>query len=252
VKRFNPLLCALVVAGVFLSGFRLEAGDLTAQPAKIRVLLVTGGHEFERKQFFEMFETNADISFRAVEHTNMAAFLKRDAAQSYDVLALYDMGQEISEEMKSDFVQLLREGKGLVVLHHALCSYQNWPEYRRIVGGRYFMDKAVIDGVERAPSTYHHGRHFVIRVADPAHPITRGTRDFEIYDETYNGFDVTADSHPLLMTDDPESTKVIAWSKTYLNSRVFFMQSGHDHNAWDNPNYQRLLRQGIRWAAGKD
>src|SRR5208282_4361603 len=164
MKHSRPCLFAVLLAVFFLPGF-LKAQDAPrSQPGKIRVLLVTGGHEFERKQFFEMFETNAGISVQAVEHTNMAPFLKPGAAKSYDVLVLYDMGQEISEEMKADFVALLKEGKGLVVLHHALCSYQNWPEYRRIIGGRYFLDKAVLDGVERAPSTYQHGRHFVIRV----------------------------------------------------------------------------------------
>jgi uncharacterized protein len=248
VPRSRPWLFAALAAVFFLGGF-LQGEDAAPRRGKLRVVLVTGGHEFERKQFFEMFATNSDISYRAVEHTNLAPLLKAGAAQTYDVLVLYDMGQEISDEMKADFVALLREGKGLVVLHHTLCSYQNWPEYRRIIGGRYFLDKAVIDGVERPPSTYQHGRRFVIRVADPGHPITRGVQDFEMHDETYNGFDVTADAHPLLTTDDPESTRVIAWSKTYLASRVFFMQSGHDHNAWDNPNFQRLLWQGIRWTA---
>ena len=248
----RPSLFALLLAGLFLTGFLQAQEAAPTQPAKIRILLVTGGHEFERKQFFEMFETNAEISFRAVEHTNLAPFLKPAAAKTFDVLVLYDMWQDISDEMKADFVEMLKAGKGLVVLHHALCSYQNWPEYRRIIGGRYFLEKTILDGAARVPSAYQHGRHFLIRVADPAHPITRGVRDFEIHDETYKGFDVTPDAHPLLTTDDPESTRVIAWSKTYLASRVFFMQSGHDHQAWDNPNYQRLLRQGIRWAAGQD
>jgi hypothetical protein len=30
------------------------------------------------------------------------------------------------------------------------------------------------------------------------------------------------------------------------------MQSGHDHFAYENPNYQRLLRQAIQWTAHKD
>ncbi|MGO8697987.1 MAG: ThuA domain-containing protein [Limisphaerales bacterium] len=235
---------------VFLAAFLQAADGPPGQSATIRVLLVTGGHDFERKQFFEMFQTNSDISVQTVEHTNMAAFLKVPETQSYDVLALYDMWQDMSDETKADFVELLKQGKGLVVLHNALCSYQDWPEYRRIIGGRYFTKKAIIDGVNWPPSSYQHGRHFVIHVVDQSHPITRGVRDFEIHDETYKGFEVTADVHPLLTTDDPESTKTIAWTKTYLSSRVFFLQSGHDHFAWDNPNYQRLLRQGIRWAAG--
>jgi uncharacterized protein len=222
------------------------------QTGKIRVLLVTGGHGFERKGFFQLFETNSEISLQTVEHTNLAPLLKADAAKQYDVLVLYDYWQPISEDMKSDFVARLKGGKGLVVLHHALCSYQDWPEYRRIIGGRYYLKKAVVDGVEKEPSSYQHGRHFKIYVADRNHPVTRGVEDFEMHDETYKGCDCTADAHPLLTTDDPESSRVIAWSKTYEAARVVFIQSGHDHFAWDNPNYQRLLRQAIRWVAKKD
>jgi hypothetical protein len=245
-RRLLAVLLPIVLLATLLPG----AEESPGQPARIRVLLVTGGHDFERKQFFEMFQTNTDLSLQTIEHTNLAGFLKPSQAQTYDVLALYDMWQNISDEMKADFVELLRQGKGLVVLHHALCSYQDWPEYRRIVGGRYLLNKTVLDGVEWPASSYQHGRHFVVHVVDQSHPITQGVRDFEIHDETYKGFNVTADAHPLLTTDDPESTGTIAWTKSYLNARVFFMQSGHDHYAWDNPNYQRLLQQGIRWVAG--
>jgi len=222
-------------------------GAQAAESQKIRVMLVTGGHGFEQKQFFQLFETNSEIAVRAVEHTNMATWLKAPAANNYDVIVLYDMGLEISDEMKNDFIARLKDGKGLVVLHHAICSYQKWPEYRRIVGGRYYLDRDVVDGVQKEPSSYQHGRHFEIHVADPIHPVTDGVHDFEIHDETYKGFDCTEDVHPLLTTDDPESSKVIAWSKTYEKARVVFIQSGHDHTAWDNPNYQRLVRQAIRW-----
>jgi hypothetical protein len=240
---FSGLMLCVLFAGACASH---------SQAGKIRVLLVTGGHAFERQQFFQLFETNADISVQTVEHTNLPPFLKTDAARHYDVLVLYDYWQDISDDMKSDFVDRLKEGKGLVVLHHALCSYQDWPEYRRIIGGRYYMKKAVVDGVEKEPSTYQHGRHFEIRVVDRTHPVTQGVEDFEMHDETYKGIDCTADAHPLLTTDDPESSKVIAWSKTYEAARVVFIQSGHDHNAWDNPNYQRLLKQAIRWVAKRD
>jgi uncharacterized protein len=215
-------------------------------------LLVTGGHGFERRQFFQLFETNSDMAVQEIEHTNMAQYFKADAAANYDVLVLYDYWQTISDEARADFVARLKDGKGLVVLHHALCSYQDWPEYRRIIGGRYYLKKDVVDGVPKEPSTYKHGRHFEIHVEDPNHPVTQGVKDFEMHDETYKGFDYTADAHPLLTTDDPESSKVIAWSKTYEAARVVFIQSGRDHFAWDNPNYQRLLRQTIRWVAKRD
>lgn len=242
-------LCQCLAFLTLMTSCVLNAHASEDPSGKVRVLLVTGGHGFERKQFFQLFETNSDITVRAVEHTNLAHWLKADAAADYDVIALYDMGQDISDEMKADFIARLKDGKGLVVLHHAICSYQKWPEYRRIVGGRYYLDKDVVDGVPKEASTYQHGRHFEIHVADPNHPVTQGVHDFEMHDETYKGFDCAINAHPLLTTDDPESSKVIAWSKTYEAARVVFIQSGHDHNAWDNPNYQRLLRQAIRWTA---
>jgi type 1 glutamine amidotransferase len=245
MKHFGRWLALLTFVTIWVSG----AHGVDQKTAKIRVLLVTGGHGFERNQFFQLFETNSEITFRAVEHTNMAPRLKADAANEYDVIVLYDYWQDITDEMKADFVARLKEGKGLVVLHHAICSYQHWPEYRRIVGGRYYLEKDVVDGVEKEPSSYQHGRHFEIHVADTQHAVTDGIHDFDIHDETYKGFDCTAEVDPLLTTDDPESSKVIAWSKTYEAARVVFIQSGHDHFAWDNPNYQRLLRQAIRWTA---
>jgi type 1 glutamine amidotransferase len=44
---------------------------------------------------------------------------------------------------------------------------------------------------------------------------------------------------------------MIGWVKTYGNARVFFMQSGHDHTAYDNPTYRTLVVRAIRWAAKK-
>jgi type 1 glutamine amidotransferase len=218
----------------------------------ISLLVVTGGHDFEHDPFFKLFKDNSDITYRAVEHPNAHALLKADAAKQYDVLVLYDMYQPISDEAKADFLARLKEGKGLVVLHHAIASYQHWPEYAKIVGARYYLEKTVVDGVDKPRSAYKHDMHFRVHVADPRHPITKGVQDFDIHDETYKWFDVAPDCHALLTTDEPESNKVIAWTKTYGPARIVYFQSGHDHFAYENPNYQRLLKQAIEWAAARN
>ncbi len=237
---------------VFICLACVSAWAADSAAGKLRVLVVTGGHDFEREPFFKLFKDNPDISYQAVEHPNAHALLKSEAASKYDVLVLYDMHQEITDEAKADFVARLKEGKGLVVLHHAIASYQDWPEYWKIIGARYYLEPKVVDGVPKARSAYKHGMHFTIHVADPNHPVTRGVKDFPIVDETYRLFDVAPDVHPLLTTDEPESNKVIAWAKTYETARVVYMQSGHDHEAYQNPNYQKILRQAIRWVAKKD
>lgn len=244
------LLTAVLACGLAWFGF--SAASAADSSGKIRVLVVTGGHDFEKEPFFQMFKDNPEISYQAAEHPNAHALLRPDAAKNYDVLVFYDMHEEISPEAKADFLDRLKEGKGLVVLHHAIADYQEWPEYAKIIGARYYLKKMVVDGVEKARSVYEHGVHFKVHVADPNHPVTRGVKDFEVHDETYNLFDVYPDTHTLLTTDEPKSNKVIGWAKTYEAARVVYLQGGHDHFAYENPNYRKVLQQAIRWTAKKD
>jgi type 1 glutamine amidotransferase len=222
-----------------------------AEPAqgKIRVLVVTGGHEFEKEPFFKLFKDNPDITYQAVEHPNVYAMFKATAASQYDVIVTYDFNQKITEEAKGDLVARLKDGKGLVVLHHAIATYPEWPEYWNIIGARYYLAATNINGVAKLRSAYKHGVDFKIHVVDPQHPVTRGVKDFDTHDETYKFFDVAEDVHPLLTTEEPLSNKVIAWAKTYEGARVVYMQCGHDHFGYENPAYQQILRQAIQWTA---
>ena len=237
--------------GLLLSSLPLSAGSPKALSQKIRVLVVTGGHAFEKEPFFKQFQDNPDITYQAVEHPNAHAMLKAEAAKQYDVIVMYDFGQEISEEAKADFVARLKEGKGLVVLHHAIAAYPAWPEYCNIIGAHYYLAPTNVHGVFKPRSAWKEDMHFRIHVPDPGHPVTRGITDFDTHDETYKWFDVARECHPLLTTDEPESNPVIAWAKTYKGARVVLIQSGHDHFAYENPNYQQILRQAIRWTARK-
>jgi uncharacterized protein len=252
MKSFRLLSLAMATLGWVCAQPLWGANPAPGSAGKVRVLVVTGGHDFEKEPFFQVFKDNPDITYQAVAHPDFHPLLKAEAAKQYDVLVLYAMHQEITDEAKADFVARLKEGKGLVVLHHAIASYQQWPEYAKIIGARYYLAKTVVDGVEKARSAYKHGMHFKIQVADPEHPVTRGVKDYDIVDETYKWFDVAKECHPLLTTDEPESNKVIAWAKTYGAARVVYMQSGHDHVAYENPNFRQVLRQAIGWTAKKD
>jgi hypothetical protein len=247
-RMFITFGCLL---GLLLSALPVAAGSPKPLSQKIRVLLVTGGHPFEKEPFFKLFQDNPDITFQAVEHPNAHALLKAEAAKQYDVIVTYDFNQKISEEAKADFVARLKDGKGLVVLHHAIAAYPAWPEYWNIIGAHYYLAATNVHGVFKARSAWKEGMDFRLHIPDPAHPVTRGLSDFDIHDETYKWFDVAGECHPLVTTDEPESNNVIAWAKTYKGARVVYIQSGHGHTAYENPNYQQLLRQAIRWAARK-
>jgi type 1 glutamine amidotransferase len=237
--------------GLLFWSLPLAASSPKPLPQKIRVLVVTGGHGFEKEPFFKLFQDNPDLTYQAVEHPNAHALLKAEAARQWDVLVLYDMHQEIAPEAKADFVARLKEGKGLVVLHHAIANYQAWPEYTAIIGAHYYLAPTNIHGVFKPRSAWKEGMRFRLHIPDPNHPVTRGVTDFDTHDETYKWFDVARECHPLLTTDEPESNSVIAWAKTYKGARVIYIQSGHDHFAYENPNFQQILKQAIRWTARK-
>ena len=219
---------------------------------KIRVLFMSGGHDYQTNQLHQMFKDNPDIAFEAFVHPRALAQLAPAAAKNYDVLVLYDLWQKITEENQADFINFLKAGKGLLVLHHAIAAYPAWPEYWNIIGAHYYLAATNVHGMPKARSAWKEGVDFRLHIPNPSHPVTRGIADFDIHDETYKLFDVARECQPLVTTDEPLSNPVTAWAKTYKGARVVYIQSGHDHSAYENPSYQQMLRQAIRWTARKN
>ncbi len=221
-------------------------------PALIRVLVVTGGHDFERDAFFQVFKDNRDITFREVAQPRAQAVLTPQAAAGYDVVVLYDSWQAIDAKARADFLDVLRAGKGLVAMHHCLGSYDEWDEFHQVIGGRFLHKDTTIDGKLWKKSTYEHGVRMHVKVADANHPVTRGVTDFDIVDETYGGVETQADSHPLLTTDQPGNMPAVCWWRRHGRARVVYLELGHDHQAYEHPSYRKLVANAIAWASGRD
>jgi len=232
-----------------------SAPALAEKPAdegKIRVLLTTGGHGFQAEPFYGMFDAMPDVKYTKAELPKDAGLLKPGLEKQYDVIVMYDMCRPgISPDEQKAFVDLLKTGIGVVSLHHNLGAHQTWDEFPKIIGGKFFTSESVIDGQKHAKSTWSHDEHIKVTVADKDHPITQGVEDFEIHDETYGGYYTAPDVKVLLTTDHPKNDPELAWVTGYGNSRVFFLMLGHDAKAYGDPNYRKLVNQGIRWAAGR-
>ena len=218
---------------------------LAQQTESTSVLIVTGGHEFEREAFFNMFTAMPNVEYHHMEHPQANEIYASPELEKYDVLVYYDMNQDISESQKQAFLDMVQQGKGLVFLHHSLASYQEWDAYLDIQGGRYHLEPED----KSRKSTYKHDVQIDVNVVDSSHPVTRGLQDCTIHDEVYGNFQVLPTVQPLLKTDHPESGDTLAWAHTYGNSNIVYIQLGHDHHAYENAKYQRLVRQAIQWAA---
>ena len=246
------ILVVLLMMFVAGSCTNVETAKEAAGPAgSIKVVVVTGGHGFNKEPFFSLFEGLDDIKYVEAEQQDHSEIFEDISGWEYDVIVLYNMSQEISPRRRENFVKLLDKGVGLVALHHSIGAFQGWPEYRKIIGARFYLRPIEEEGLMHGKSGYKHDVDMPVHVADSRHPITLGMSDFSIFDEVYNKCTFESDNHFLLTTEHPDSDKSIGWVRKWKDSRVCYIQMGHGAEAYANPNYGRLVSRAIRWSAGR-
>jgi type 1 glutamine amidotransferase len=225
----------------------LNLNLFTFSLAQSKILVITGGHGFEEKEFYEMFDSFRGIEYDTVTHPKANQLLEDSDIKKYSCLVFYDMVQDISENQKKAMIELLDEGMGMVFLHHSLVSYQNWPEFENIIGGKYHLDPSET----QTTSTYRHDVDITVKIANTreGHPLTKGMNDFIIHDEVYGNYSVNENVNALIITDHPESTPTIGWWHQYRNSRIVYVQLGHDHWAYANENYRLLVQRAIHFVS---
>lgn len=203
-----------------------------------RVQVVIGGHDFA-PTFLQVFEGYDDIVANVVYQP---AAYQRNKLNRAEVLVLYDMMQQINDESKANLKAYLESGKGLVVLHHAIADYQDWPWwYEEVVGGKY-----ILKGKGPTPSTFKHDvEMFVEPVLD--HPVTAGVGPLQIWDEVYKGMWISPDVKVLLETDHPDSDVPVAWICPYKKARVVFIELGHGPESHRHPGFRRLVYNAMKW-----
>ena len=250
-ERVLPRSISLVALSLLVFIGATSAAESAAE-GKLRVLVITGGHAYEEGPFVAMFNSIPDIEAKHVVYPQAAELLKPELAQDADVIVFYDMwAQGISPAQQQAFVALLNQGIGVVALHHTLAAHADWPEYQKLIGGRFYIKERQVNGKTLPTSGYDHDQDIEVKVAAAEHPITRGLKDFTIHDETYSGYDTDSNARVLLTTEHPKSDRELAWVTQYGASRVFTLQLGHDHFAYEHPTYRQLIARGIRWTAGR-
>ena len=166
----------------------LASLSLPAQTPEPRLLVVTGGHAYETS-FYYIFEG------MKWDHaaTNEIAF-KNDIRKKYDVVLLYDMHQTISDRAKKNLQAFVESGKGVVVLHHAICGYSDWEWWwRDVMGGRY-----VSKAEPNIPaSSWKHDQEMLVTPVT-RHPVVENVGPLRLNDETYSNVWVSKDVKVLM------------------------------------------------------
>jgi uncharacterized protein len=238
-KLLSGALLAVLLSGACATAPRQNAA------APLRLLIVTGGHTFKAEPFFKMFTDDAGLTYAAATQDQAAEAYERPDLLDFDAVLLYDSPTEITEAQKARFRALFEKGIGVVVLHHALLSYQKWPEYERVAGGKYLLDVERNGDTVSPESTYESDVEIPVTVVARAHPVTAGLSNFTLRDELYHGVRMGRDVVPLLST----GRETLAWARVEGRSRVFGTVLGHGRTAYEDARFRTLLSQAIRWVA---
>ncbi len=169
------------------------------------------------------------------------------------VLALFTIGETPwSTRQRAAIFEALSGGRLAVLgIHSATDACRDWPDYGRILGGRF-------DG---HPWTVN----FTVEVTALSHPATAHMGDsFAWHDEVYLFSDLRPDAAVLLRVAEgqldmtvpgakrPSHGFPLCWCFEEGRGRVFYTSLGHFSGAWETPAYLEHLAGGLRWLLGQE
>jgi hypothetical protein len=159
---------------------------------------------------------------------------------------------EMDDQQKADFLSFVHDdGKGFIGIHSATITFTKWPEYGEMIGG-YFDEHPW--GTFEAP----------ILVEAPNFPgMAQWPRSFTLKDEIYQIKNYSRADRRVIMRLDPGKLNLnnprvhrtdkdfaVAWAKMYGKGRVYYTTLGHVDENWDDPRFQKMITEAIKWSLG--
>jgi sialate O-acetylesterase len=238
------------------AGSAVAREDVKSRP--IKLLIITGDHGHAWKDTTKILSDVLGAGERIkVDVTTTPSKDLTDAnLANYDVLLLNykDTPRGAPETRWSDankeaFLKAIRDGKGLVVFHHASSAFikPNWDEFEKAIAGGW------------RSQGYHGPKHvFTVKKTGVKHPISEGMNPEFIHaiDELYQNSVMVPGSIVLATAySDPNKPRgtgkdePVIWVNNYGTGRVYENVLGHDAEAMADPEFQNWMRRGVIWAA---
>ena len=186
---------------------------------------------------FDMVKTAKDIlSPSFVERYDVIVNCHGDGINASNTHAWFE--PKVTEFGPEEFRNYVYGGGGLVVVHSGLTvSGPDHPEpaYMETVGS-YFLN--------------HPPREMTHVKITARNEITEGVQDFSERDEHYQTAVTADDIEPFMeTTSEHGGTNVSGYRRSCGKGRVVVLTPGHTLAVWENINFQKLLKNAVRWAA---
>lgn len=159
---------------------------------------------------------------------------------------------QLTPEQRADLLSFVKDdGKGFVAAHGALTTFFSWPEYGKMIGGRFdehpwgiinapvIVEDSSFPGMSDLPKTFPHIDEYY-QVKDFSRKDSRVLLRLDV-----SKLDLTGS---LVHHKDPDWP--LAWAKMYGKGRVYYSALGHDPSTWDDRAVQEMYYEAILWALG--
>ena len=140
----------------------------------------------------------------------------------------------VTEVGPKEFENYVRNGGGLLSVHAGNTYHdRNCPEYAELIGNQFVT---------------HPARCSVKVTPVKQHPVTDGVENFTVRDEHYE-IKVTAEDAEILLTSESETggKQTAGYVRTLGEGRICVLTPGHILSVWQNPMFQKLLVNAIKW-----
>lgn len=254
LEHIEKFVCPTVTSDQILGGkpFRFE-GD-----KRKRIVMIIAEREYRTNESLPAFalkhlgqDFSVDSIFADPKDRNTLRGI--ELVEEADLLLISVRRRALPKNQLAIIQQYVEEGKPIVGIRtasHAFAlrnakipkGHAVWPEFDRdILGGNYHN---------------HHGSGPKVSIhlapGDLDHPILDGVNDknFPGHGSLYQTNPLTDSTSLLLCGSIPgKDTESIAWTnRPKTGNRVFYTSLGHIKD-FEEPNFQRLLKNAITWAA---
>ncbi len=214
-----------------------------------------------------MKQLGAKTGLFNVTHSEDSAFFAPDRLKKFGAVIMLNTTGEIfkdapegEELLKKSLVDFVQNGKGLIGVHSATDTYQNWKEYTDMMGGAF------------AGHPWNSKDTVRLKNLDPDHPLTAAFKGegLTLQDEIYIFRPDTAkpDARRMLLALDPNGPNMdkddgnkdgkpdrelypVSWVSTYGKGRTFYCSLGHNGEIFRNPVTVQHYLAGIQYALGE-
>ena len=147
----------------------------------------------------------------------------------------------LSKQGQKHLKNYLKNGGSIIAFHTSSICFDDWPDYKKIIGGKWVWDK-----------TYHPPQGIVEISPISDHKISENINNFEINDEIYHHLELEDSSEPFLkgLTKETNEEHIIGWTYQFEKGKVVYNALGHDSESLENENFVKIIKQSINWLEG--